>query len=213
MSIYLELHVSLNISSIEPPPFNCILEYEGIGTVNLNPDCNLITRVALYVLRCHGLPCFPSQTHVKIINHIPLSRGLGSSGAAVVAGCMLGNEVGNLRLPKTRLLDYCLMVERHPDNVAAALYGGFVITFLNELNPEDWARRNVPESEILPEKTPQDMSEKSVEPPIGISHYRKLRFAKEIKAVTIIPDFEVSTAKARAVLPNQYSIKDVVRID
>lgn len=68
--------------------------------------------MALYVLRCHGQASFPSQTVVKVINNIPLGRGLGSSGAAVVAGVVLGNEVGKLGLSKTEILDYCLMVER-----------------------------------------------------------------------------------------------------
>ena len=44
------------------------------------------------------------------MNPIPLSRGLGSSGTAVVAGVMLGCEVGGLGLSKERLLDYCLMI-------------------------------------------------------------------------------------------------------
>ena len=55
---------------------------------------------------------------------IPPSRGLGSSAAAVVAGVMLGNEIGKLGLSKDRIFDYCLMVERHPDNIGAACYGG-----------------------------------------------------------------------------------------
>jgi len=49
---------------------------------------------------------------VHVINPIPLGRGLGSSGAAVVAGVALGNEVGKLGLSKARMLDYCLMIGR-----------------------------------------------------------------------------------------------------
>lgn len=60
---------------------------------------------------------------MRIYNGISLSRGLGSSAAAVVAGVMLGNEVGQLNLSKERMFDYCLMIERHPDNVGAALFG------------------------------------------------------------------------------------------
>lgn len=104
---------------------------------------------------------------------------------------MLGNEVGNLKLSKSEILDYALMVERHPDNVAASLYGGFVATFLNELEPEDMARRDIPRSEILPEIISHEKYEQPSKPPSGIAHYRKLPFAQEIKAVTIIPDFEV----------------------
>jgi homoserine kinase len=59
---------------------------------------------ARYVMRCHGQRSFPPGTHVHVINPIPLGRGLGSSGAAVVAGVALGNEVGNLGLSKARML-------------------------------------------------------------------------------------------------------------
>ena len=52
------------------------------------------------------------------------TAGRGSSGAAVVSGLLLGNELGQLNIPRDRLLDYALMVERHPDNVTAALIGG-----------------------------------------------------------------------------------------
>lgn len=82
-------------------------------------------------------------------------------------------------------------MKRHPDNVAAALYGGFVATFLNELKPEDMARRDIPKSEILPEKIHEEMDAGPAKPPSGIAHYRRLPFAREIKAVTIIPNFEV----------------------
>ena len=94
-----------------------VITYEGVGAenVSLEPNDNLITRTALYVLRCHGQRTFPDGVHVHIRNPIPLGRGLGSSGAAVVGGVSLGNEVGKLGLSKARILDFCLMVERHPD--------------------------------------------------------------------------------------------------
>lgn len=126
---------------------------------------------------------------------------------------MLGNVVGKLNLPRARLLDFALMVERHPDNVAAALYGGFVGTYLNELNPEDMARVEVPLAEVLPQPAGgEDTGLKPPIPPNDIGHFRRFNWAKELKAVAIIPDFEVSTAKAREVLPQTYSRKDMVSL-
>ena len=96
--------------------FNCEVtcERQGAEGLHLAPNKNLITQVALYVLRCSGHHGFPSFTQVHIINGIELARGLGLSGAAVVAGSILGNEVGGFGMTKDRLLDYCLMVEvRH----------------------------------------------------------------------------------------------------
>jgi homoserine kinase len=111
-SIYLELFVEISNLRASEAPLNCSIIYEGEGQdeVPLSADQNLITRTALYVLRCHGQRAFPIETKVHIVNPIPLGRGLGSSGAAVVAGVVLGNEVGNLGLSKARILDYCLMI-------------------------------------------------------------------------------------------------------
>jgi len=101
--------------------------------------------------------------------------------------------------------------ERHPDNVAAALYGGFVGTYLNDLSPEDTSRKEIPLSEVLPAPAGGlDTGIAPPEPPIGIGHYMKFPWAPEIKAIAIIPQFEVSTAKARDVLPTTYSRADLV---
>ncbi|OQV07775.1 hypothetical protein CLAIMM_12159 isoform 1 [Cladophialophora immunda] len=216
LSMYLEIRVSVDASAPADPatnPLNCTVTYTGVGAedIDLDPENNLLTRTALYVLRCHQQHEFPAQTHVHIHNPIPLGRGLGSSGAAVVGGVLLGNVVGRLNLPKTRLLDFCLMVERHPDNVAAALYGGFVGTYLNELDPVDMARKEVPLSEVLPQPAGGvDTGLTPPIPPVNIGHYRRFNWAKEIKALAIIPDFEVSTAKARQVLPTEYSRQDMI---
>lgn len=213
LSIWLELQININSSVTSKAPLNCVITYEGDGAdhVPLDADANLITRTALYVLRCHGQRVFPSETRVHIINPIPLGRGLGSSGAAVVAGVMLGNVVGNLGLSKDRMLDFCLMIERHPDNVTAAMIGGFVGSYLRELAPEDTERKEIPLAEVLPEPAGGiDTGKAPPQPPVGIGHYIRFGWAKEIKAITIIPNFEVSTASARAVLPTEYSKKDLV---
>lgn len=116
LSVYLELHVTVDRSkTTSSEPLNCRITYEGEGEgsddISLDPQTNLITRVALYVLRCHDQREFPVETHVHIKNPIPLGRGLGSSGAAVVAGVFLGKEVGKLtHLDNGRLFDYCLMI-------------------------------------------------------------------------------------------------------
>jgi homoserine kinase len=146
-------------------------------------------------------------------NEIPFGRGLGSSGAAVVAGVLLGNELGQLNLPIGRMLDFALMVERHPDNVTAALIGGFVGSYLRELDRDAMEASQVPLSEVLPEYPPNAGEDWGLHPPVpptGIGHYVRFGWSDSIKAVTIIPRFELSTAKARGVLPKQYSREDLV---
>ncbi|KAG9953722.1 phosphoribosylformylglycinamidine cyclo-ligase-like protein, partial [Aureobasidium melanogenum] len=214
LSVWLELRVTVDSSKKSSEhQFNCKITYEGLGkeSVDLVADRNLITQTALYVLRCHNQHAFPSETHVHIINPIPLGRGLGSSGAAVVAGVMLGSEVGGLNLTKDRMLDFCLMIERHPDNVAAALFGGFVGSYLKDLDPEDMKRKEIPLSEVLPAPAGGvDTGLTPPIPPINIGKHIKFNWAPEIKCIAIIPDFEVSTAKARSVLPTEYPKADVI---
>ena len=214
LNIWLELIVTIDTSvKVSEEPLNCVITYEGSGAnrVPLNADSNLITRTALYVLRCHDQRSFPCETKIHIINSIPLGRGLGSSGAAVVAGVILGDAIGNLRLSRDRMLDFCLMIERHPDNVTAAMVGGFVGSYLRELEPKDMERKEIPLAEVLPEPAGgEDTGAQPPQPPLGIGHYIRFGWAVEIKAIAIIPDFEVPTASARAVLPMQYSRKDMV---
>ncbi|CAI9625012.1 unnamed protein product [Alternaria burnsii] len=213
LNLYLELDVTVTKKEKSEHSLNCKITYEGVGAddVPLVAQDNLITRTAVYVLRCHGIRDFPSETHVHVKNPIPLGRGLGSSAAAIVGGVYLANEVGNLQLSRARMLDYCLMEERHPDNVAAALYGGFVGTYLNELSPEDTERLEIPLSEVLPQPAGGvDTGLRPPEPPLNIGHYTKFDWSPAIKCICIIPQFEVSTAKARAVLPESYSRKDAI---
>jgi homoserine kinase len=213
LNLYLEVQLTVTKQDSSSHSLNCRITYEGVNaeSVPLAAEDNLVTRTAVYVLRCHGIRAFPPETHVHVKNPIPLGRGLGSSAAAVVAGVHIANEVGNLHLSKARMLDYCLMEERHPDNVAAALYGGFVGTYLNELSPEDTERLEIPLTEVLPEPAGGvDTGLRPPEPPKDIGHHIKYKWSPDIKCICIIPQFEVSTAKAREVLPDSYTRKDII---
>lgn len=206
LSLYLTLDVKLYHQDATTP-FEMTYSGEGAKEVPLLPEHNLITKAALYVLSANGVSELPQPLSIHVDNPIPLGRGLGSSGAAVVAGVLLGNALGNFQLSKDRLLDYCLMIERHPDNVAAALMGGFVASYLRELDPKDM--EGVPASESFLDGV-VDKNVALPQPPVGIGHYVRLQWAKEIKAIAIVPNFEVATAKARSVLPDHYERKDVV---
>jgi homoserine kinase len=61
-------------------------------------------------------------------NEIPLARGLGSSAAATVAGALAGNALAGEPLSTGELLQLATEIEGHPDNAAAALMGGFVVS-------------------------------------------------------------------------------------
>ncbi|KAL6946709.1 Trihydroxynaphthalene reductase [Hanseniaspora osmophila] len=218
LSLYLSLKVTIDPKTADQSnkdPNNCLIEYtadsEGYDSVPLQSDKNLITKTALYVLRCNDIRQFPTGTHILIDNPIPLGRGLGSSGAAVVAGVMLGNEVGQLGFSKQRMLDFCLMIERHPDNITAAMMGGFVGSFLRDLTAQEMERREIPLSEVL--DAPSGGEDTGLSPPLpptDIGRHIKYNWNNKIKCIAIIPDFEVSTADSRGVLPSAYTSKDLV---
>ena len=72
-----------------------------------------------YVLRC--------------VNVIPHGRGMGSSAAAIVGGIVLGRAMvddGPERMSDDDVLQVALQQESHPDNLAAALHGGFTVAWV-----------------------------------------------------------------------------------
>jgi homoserine kinase len=65
---------------------------------------------------------------IEMRNQIPLARGLGSSAAATVAGVLAADTLLGGVLDTAAKLRIACSVEGHPDNAAAALLGGFVVS-------------------------------------------------------------------------------------
>ncbi|GAA5965815.1 hypothetical protein JCM21900_001922 [Sporobolomyces salmonicolor] len=219
LGLALSRHLTLNVSLIPcaEADSKIILSYigEGANDAPLDPYKNLITRVALYVLLSHHLSFPAAVVKIAITNQVPFGRGMGSSAAAVVAGVLLGDALGDLHLPQERVKDYALMVERHPDNVTAALVGGFTGSFLRMLDPSELSPSSIPLAEVLPAYPadagpPQPGQEEPPQPPKNVGRHVKYGFSKNIGVVVVVPKFEVETAKARGALPDSYSRPDVV---
>ncbi|PEY34562.1 homoserine kinase [Bacillus cereus] len=87
----------------------------------LNDERNLIVSTALKV--CPSL----SPYKIEVTSNIPLTRGLGSSASAIVAGIELANQLGELHLTTDEKVHLATSFEGHPDNVAASILGGTVI--------------------------------------------------------------------------------------
>ena len=173
--------------------------------------------MALYVLLSHHLS-FPSAVvNVDIVNQVPFGRGLGSSASAVVAGVLLASALGDLKLSEERIKDYALMVERHPDNITAALVGGFTGSFLRTLDPSELSPASIPLAEVLPAYPvdagpPLPGQEEPPQPPVCVGRHVRYGFGKAIGVLVVVPKFEVETAKARGALPDSYSRADVVSL-
>ena len=63
----------------------------------------------------------------RMRSEIPLAAGLGSSAAAIVAGLVAADHMYELALGRDEIFERAAQIEGHPDNVAASIYGGFVI--------------------------------------------------------------------------------------
>ncbi|MGE5574069.1 MAG: homoserine kinase [Bacteroidota bacterium] len=87
---------------------------------------NLVARSAAALFEKVGVPVPGLRIHVQ--QRIPVSRGLGSSAAAIVAGLLGANALAGLPLGDDEMLQLATEIEGHPDNVAAALFGGFVVS-------------------------------------------------------------------------------------
>src|SRR6516162_687242 len=155
------------------------LHVEGEGAELLRKgEPNLVQQAMERFVQSTGkkLPPFG----LTLINRIPFGRGLGSSAAAIVGGLVAADALAETGLSRLRLLQLALPMEGHPDNVAPALYGGAVLTVLEE------GRVDGPLT-VVPFAVPADW-----------------------RAVLYVPDLIIPTKQARAILPKEVPRADAV---
>jgi homoserine kinase len=87
---------------------------------------NLVYRRMQQLAERHAHELPPIQLHIQ--NGIPLERGLGSSGAASLAGLLAANVLLELNLDRAQILDLAYQLEGHPDNVTPSLLGGCTVS-------------------------------------------------------------------------------------
>jgi homoserine kinase len=152
---------------------------------------NLIVR-SMYHYEARAEKTLPAA-RIEIDNEIPLGVGLGSSAAAIVGGITLGAALCDASLDAAETLRLALEIESHPDNLAAAVHGGMVVSAVAPTGApgtKSVARASsTVENEVLVLKT--DVSQ-------------------ALDFICVIPDIPLPTEKARRVLPAQYSRQDVV---
>jgi homoserine kinase len=125
------------------------VEGEGAGRVPLD-DRHLVARAMSTAFDALGER--PPGLLLRCRNAIPHGRGLGSSAAAIVGGLVLARALvdgGEDSLDDAALLALATTMEGHPDNVAAALHGGFTIAW-GRAGEEVGAVRRDPPPDVLP---------------------------------------------------------------
>ncbi len=109
-------------------------------------------------------------------NRIPISRGLGSSSAVIVAALSGAYTASGTRYNKREILNQALRYEHHPDNITPAVMGGFNVACVE-----------------------------------GDRVYsKKRRMPDYLRAVVVVPNRTISTARSRTVLPKMYRKEETV---
>ncbi|MBR2132797.1 MAG: homoserine kinase [Oscillospiraceae bacterium] len=103
------------------------LSFTGCDKAYQNEE-NLAYQAYCRVLHALGLE--KERVKIDIDAKIPVSRGLGSSAALLAAGAIAANALHGSPLSRNKLLSICTELEGHPDNVAAAIFGGLTVSFM-----------------------------------------------------------------------------------
>ncbi|MCE4957186.1 homoserine kinase [Macrococcoides caseolyticum] len=134
----------------------------------VNDEQHYIRKYCQYFIDKFNLP----EKYFSVVMHsdIPLARGLGSSGSALIASLEIINYFYELNLSKHEKVRLLSEIEGHPDNVAPSILGGVVVGYYNP-------QKNITNALQVP----------VIEWPIMV----------------VIPDYELKTSEARAVLPKE----------
>src|SRR3954464_4459224 len=124
LALALELHLRVTVTPLDAGAEQLVVEGEGADEIGMDAGNRFLIGVE------HGLQEFglePPVMRIEMDNEIPLARGLGSSAAACVAGLRVAEAMARSSIDIERMHQIATEIDGHPDNVAAALMGGFVI--------------------------------------------------------------------------------------
>jgi homoserine kinase len=176
LGIALEMRDRYAAQILDDATFDVDVSGEGADEVKKDGK-NLVIRAMMAGFEFMGNK--PKGIALRSLNVIPHGRGLGSSASAIVGGLALARSLvltGEQYMSDEDLITLATELEGHPDNVAAAFYGGATIA---------WSEN-------------------------GVGRAVNLTVDPRIKAMLLVPDNQVATAKARKLLPESVSHQDAV---
>ena len=174
LGIALEMRDRYAAQILDDATFDVDVSGEGADEVKKDSK-NLVIRAMMAGFEFMGNK--PKGIALRSLNVIPHGRGLGSSASAIVGGLALARSLvltGDEYMSDEDLITLATQIEGHPDNVAAAFYGGATIA---------WSEN-------------------------GVGRAVNLKVDSRIKALLLVPDNQVPTAKARKLIPESVSHHD-----
>jgi len=171
LTLYNRVFMEETDGTVEKPL--CIIESLD-GAQIPTDETNMVYQSAKTLFERCGRPF--RGLHIMQESNIPMTRGLGSSSACLVAGLVGANALLGSPLSLSDISDLAAFLEGHPDNTAPALYGGLVASVMDG----------------------------------GRVHSVSVPVSEQIRFAVFIPDFELKTEYARAILPKQVQREDAV---
>lgn len=186
-------------------PSQALLHFTGPETAELPTDStNYVAQGAETTFRLAGqTPPFPYSLTVR--QNIPISRGLGSSAAALVGGAAAANALLDEAVAPLSLVQALTEIEGHTEQLGAAMFGGLVAVALAPIAPSllDPTPDHQAPVETVPKKHPSTKHREKVLIPLPV--------AEQLRFILAIPHTSLETKKARASLPDQISFTDAVQ--
>ena len=194
VGLALDYHDELTFTlSDDPADTDAHVNIEGEGAQTLPRDeTHLVVSTFRRACRTFGLGRlgFTLEAH----NRIPQARGMGSSAEAIVAGIAAAAAFAQEgELNRSAIFDLAATIEGHPDNVAPAVFGGLTVSW-------DFSTAEGVGSVPIP----------GGEPLHGGFHTVNYPVDPAITAAVFVPDYELSTEKARQALPATLPYRDAV---
>lgn len=128
VALALTNRVELEVRGWSRGEIELTVDGEGVGELTEDRENRFIQGLEAALRVARGELPEGVGWRIAMHNGIPLARGLGSSAAATVAGVVAGNALLGGPLDQAAQLRVATDVEGHPDNAAAALLGGFVVS-------------------------------------------------------------------------------------
>lgn len=193
LGLALSMYDDVEVTALDHPGIE--IEVTGNGASEIARDAsNLVIRTIAHVFADVERP-LPGLRLVAA-NGVPHGRGLGSSGAAVVAGVLAakGLLAGHSDLSDNDLLRLATELEGHPDNVAPGLFGALTIAWMGERGAQHkklLVHRGVSPLVLVPGYTMSTKAARSLQPlqvPREDAVFNLSRSALLIAALTQSPE-------------------------
>jgi homoserine kinase len=122
LGLALQIHSRYDVTFVDDgPPFE--IEATGLNAERIATDDSNLALQAFRKL-CEAVGVDPPRIRMRVLNGIPLERGLGGSASAILGGLLAANVAVPEPLDNDDILSLAMEMDGHADNVTASLYGG-----------------------------------------------------------------------------------------